>query len=500
MRTHRTSFAILGLGVLVLAGCLGGGSRDQAAANDSETATTHLRTTDCDVPLLSERVRVREIDVATDPNHPDRLAVGLIVSMPSVRNRAPHDWPFWDGLATTQDGGTAWKFTTLPGWHGDPNRALTPWPGAVFLTDPVVLFLQDGTLLYSGLAVESNAVTMFVSRYAPGSLVPQSTSIVVRSAITSTANAHQLHLGPPFTLYNDKQQLFEDSATGDLFVSWMWRTDFVPPGQRAQPMLSKSTDGGRTWSGPVPLYRDGHIDDTDGGMHMGAWPFVTLDGKLHAIWWDNKAKKLFQVDSPDRGASFGPPRVVADAPTTFGSPGGVIQLGIPSIDVDRSGGPFHGSVYVTWEDRRHGDRDVFVTYSRDNATSWSEPVRVNDDEAKNGKDQFLPQLTVEPSGAVTVLFMDRRNDPDNKVFLAYLGRSMDGGQTFANYPIASKPTDPALVENGDEATDPLGRTRLGDYNGVAYNRDGPVAVWQDGRDATAATHFSAAYLCRAVVV
>ena len=38
--------------------------------------------------------------------------------------------------------------------------------------------------------------------------------------------------------------------------------------------------------------------------------------------------------------------------------------GMPVTGVDRSQGAFRGTLYVNWIDHRHGDPDVFVTYSR----------------------------------------------------------------------------------------------------------------------------------------
>jgi hypothetical protein len=475
----------------LLGGCFGD---PDDVGSDGASASGMPAVAGCDHPLLGERVRAREIDVASDPTDRDHLAVGLIVSVPNTRGQPPHDWPFWDALARSEDGGKTWTFATLPGWAGDTAEGTAPWVPSVFLTDPIVTFLHDGTLVLSILAVQASAVSMYMLRYPPGAMEPESASLVVRSAMTTTGGAHTLPIGPPFTVYNDKQQVFEDPATGDLFVTWFWRTDLIGD-QRAQPMLSKSVDGGRSWSAPVPLYEDGHYDDLDGGFHVGSWPFVTLDGTLHAIWWDDHSKALYQVDSPDRGETFGAPRAIADAPTSFDQPGGVIQLGIPSIEIDRSGGPFHGSVYVTWEDRRHDDRDVFVMRSRDDARTWSAAVRVNDDAVANGRDQFMPQLTVQGDGGVAVLFMDMREDPENGRYVAMLGLSQDVGETFANVLLSSEPSPVDVIANGDDQPDPAGRTRLGDYVGVAPTKGGVVAVWQDSREGTTDLPYSNAYLC-----
>jgi len=488
----RAAVAVL-LSVLpLLAGCFGAqhpGSPAQAPGNAIAPAAG------CDHPLLTQRVRAREMDLAADPTDGDNLAAGLIVSLPSTRDKAPHDWPFWDGLARSSDGGKTWTLATLPGWEGDASEQSAPWAPSVFLSDPIVLFTHDGHLLLSILAVQPSSVSMYILRYPPGAMEPESIATVVRSSLTTTANAHELPISAFPTIYNDKEQMGEDPATGDLFVTWFWRTD-TPGPTRGQPMLSKSTDGGRTWSAPVVVTKDGLYDDPNGGFNVGSWPFVTLDGKLHVVWWDDKTKMMWQADSPDHGASFGPRRSIADAPTSFDQPGGVIQLGIPSIDVDRSGGPHRGNVYVTWEDRRNGDRDVFLLRSTDDGATWSSPQRVNADPVGNGRDQFMPQLTVAPDGTLGIIYMDRSADPANKLYVATVASSTDGGATFAYRAVASVPSDVGHVANNDTAQpDPLGRSRLGDYVGIAHNKDGLVALWQDAREGTAQLPYSNAYVC-----
>ena len=52
----------------------------------------------------------------------------------------------------------------------------------------------------------------------------------------------------------------------------------------------------------------------------------------------------------------------------------------------------------------------------------------------DGADQFFQWLAVDPStGAVNVIFYDRRQDPENRKTLVTLARSSDQGQSFTNY-------------------------------------------------------------------
>ena len=54
--------------------------------------------------------------------------------------------------------------------------------------------------------------------------------------------------------------------------------------------------------------------------------------------------------------------------------------------------------------------DVHFIRSTDGGTTWSAPVRVNDDPIGNGKVQFLTWMAVDPTdGSVNVIFYDRRS-------------------------------------------------------------------------------------------
>src|SRR5438876_11565736 len=96
--------------------------------------------------------------------------------------------------------------------------------------------------------------------------------------------------------------------------------------------------------------------------------------------------------------------------------------------------------------------------SRDGGASLSEPTRVNDDPLKNGKVQFFTWMSVDPiDGSVNVIFYDRR-DTEAALTKLTLARSIDGGRSFVNYPIAVPPfiCDPKVF--------------FGDYSGIsAYN-------------------------------
>ncbi len=115
----------------------------------------------------------------------------------------------------------------------------------------------------------------------------------------------------------------------------------------------------------------------------------------------------------------------------------------PGLAWDRTGGAHGGRVYLvyTLEHPNESDNtDIYVQYSDDTGSTWSSPVRVNDDNTTNS--QFLPKIALDPtSGNLAVVWYDARADlgaggpgdtdgvaNDDASFWGAF--STDGGQTF----------------------------------------------------------------------
>ena len=101
-----------------------------------------------------------------------------------------------------------------------------------------------------------------------------------------------------------------------------------------------------------------------------------------------------------------------------------------AIDVDNSGGACDGTLYATYSDFTSGgatENDVWVTRSTNGGTTWSAPVKVNDD-GLAGRTQFHPFLQVDQSnGSVVVAWHDARNDANNRKVDYYAARSTNCG-------------------------------------------------------------------------
>jgi hypothetical protein len=280
------------------------------------------------------------------------------------------------------------------------------------------------------------------------------------------------------TVDTNPGSLFKDT----VYVAWD-TTVIAPPGPSSTGVkLSRSTDGGRTFSAPVD------VSPTGGGQHfgIGADPFVAPDGTVH-VAWNDISKNIEEASSTNGGASFGAPHIIS--PTIAGistaipaqSSRGVLIY--PACGADGSSGPARGNLYCSWVDENGGNGlDVFVSRSTDGGDTWGAPVVVNDDPTGVANDQFLQWLSVDPvNGSVNLSWYDTRLDPSHVAANVFFSRSTDGGLTFApNALVTSAPTD----ESGAGAD--LGN-QYGDYEGIAAMGGVVHPVWTDRRASLAAS-------------
>jgi hypothetical protein len=176
---------------------------------------------------------------------------------------------------------------------------------------------------------------------------------------------------------------------------------------------------------------------------------------------------------------------VGDARTIPASPDRSMAANL-GLAYDRSSGAHKGRVYLVYTDAADtttNDTNIFVIHSDDNGNSWSTPLRVNDDKTTNS--QFFGKVAVDQTtGNVAFAWYDARNDPgsgpgdtDGKVNtdVEVFGTvSLDGGKTvLPNVQIALGPTNGAAAGTTDFGND------LGDYIGLAYDKNKFFAAWTD---------------------
>ena len=108
-------------------------------------------------------------------------------------------------------------------------------------------------------------------------------------------------------------------------------------------------------------------------------------------------------------------------------------------------------------------------------------VRVNDDVKGDGRHQYLPRLSVAPSGRLDVIFYDRRDDPENMRNHVYYTYSTDGGRTFAaNHRLTSQ-SFYSDTGSGYPTRLARGLIEFGGRIALLSSGSGAVAAWTDTR-------------------
>src|SRR5258708_30221487 len=209
-------------------------------------------------------------------------------------------------------------------------------------------------------------------------------------------------------------------------------------------LVSHSTDGGKIFSAPV------FASNTTSGPKgdIGADPFVGPDGTLHVAWHDVQNNAIVEASSTDGGNSFGPTHTIAPTQVAFdvAIPAMATRRALvyPACGADTSTGPNRGTLYCSWMDETASNgTDVFVSRSTNSGTTWSPPLRVNDDPTGVANDQFNQWLPVDPSDrAVEPSWNDTRNHPSHLSTDIFYARSTDRRLSFAkNGQVTTAPTN-----------------------------------------------------------
>lgn len=215
---------------------------------------------------------------------------------------------------------------------------------------------------------------------------------------------------------------------------------------------------------------------------QGSQPVVTKDGKVYVGWIDSTNDEAFKgvaqiwVSRSDNGGkTFSAPVKASEflepdftsRTAFFRSWGGAFPKIAAGLGGDIS------IVYTSLPPSKpNDDSDIYLVRSSDDGKTWSGQVRVNDDDTNAF--QFFPALSVDPNGVIHVMWGDFRDDKSEKRYNIYYSKSSDGGKTWSEN---TRVTD--FASNANFAF-PQGQF-LGDYFGMASTKSDVYMVWADGR-------------------
>jgi hypothetical protein len=248
---------------------------------------------------------------------------------------------------------------------------------------------------------------------------------------------------------------------------------WIPAPNRAY--FRTSSDEGQTWAPWRYIDTTGYLIGADISGPM-ITPAVGSDGIFHAMYpsyvsSQNLYPGFIHASSADDGASFSyHGAYYTHTPTPAGD--SLAKVGY-HLEVDPTN-PLH--LAFNFLNNTYGDLDVYTIQSMDGGSTWTSPVRVNDDPVGNGKMQDMSWCSFDLNGDLIVGWRDRRDAPGtgyqqpSEIWGAILRH--DSAAYTPNFEISD-----TLAQFVAEYLDTSGN----DFMNIAMQRDTMYAVWGDVR-------------------
>jgi hypothetical protein len=285
--------------------------------------------------------------------------------------------------------------------------------------------------------------------------------------------------------FNDKEAILADATDARyVYVSW----DRLARAGGGPSWLARSVDGGATWQAARQIFDPGTTAQTINNI-----PIVLPDGTLILFFTridyppSGNTSTLQIVRSPDKGATWSAPITIAALQAVgvkdpeLGTNVRDARL-LGSIAVGRS-----GQLAVAWQDARFsgGARDaVALSRSQDGGLTWSTPSRVNRDP---GVAAFIPTVAIRDDGTIGVAYFDFRSNTLEAGALGadyWLAQSTDG-VTWRESRIAG-PFDYGIAPNANGLF-------LGDYMGLVTRGGEFLSLFAVGNSGNTANRTDVAF-------
>lgn len=422
--------------------------------------------------------------LASDPENPE-VIVG---ATPEMRNRTCR-------FMRSLDAGQTWKLMDA---FPSPQTYPFCFHTSGTSTQTPVQFGRDGAVYYALNGWDNQDIG--VGSDHPGTyanfsvLVAKSTNlgdswdpVMVRDARGRTGAGQAENNRPITGLAVDRTSAAQDI----VYVAWNQSLPQAAPAVPSNPVVSVSTDGGRTYGEPAKMVGDYWktvANKPDPQKWGGGSPSLTVgaDGTLYGVFngsasgqpTGTQSNSILLSKSTDRGKTF--------SVTEIAGPSGFYQA--PAAIAWSPEGSAEGSLHITYEDKLAkpdlGDRDVLTRRSTDGGRTWSDAKQLNDDAAsatEGGHSQNNPAINVAPNGRVDAVWWDFRNDIGLFTNDAYYSYSEDNGATWSkNLRVNDRSIDRRIGvwSNGYDMRQPIG---------VASTDKFAVFAWDDTRNADAVT-------------
>ena len=262
-------------------------------------------------------------------------------------------------------------------------------------------------------------------------LAPGSSSAILVSRSTDGGSTWS----NPATVISDGAQAFNDKdsitadATDARFVYAVW--DRLDSDTHGPTYFNRTVDSGLTWEIARSIYDPGANRQTINNqvVVLPNGTLVNFFTQLNFLPGMHASATLSLVRSTDKGVTWATPIVISpNLAVGTDDP----DTGNPIRDAATLGsfaaGP-HGDLVAAWQDSRfsNGQRDgIAFSRSQDGGMTWSPVVQIN---AVTTVQAFLPSVAVRADGTIGVTYYDLRNntaDPNALPTDVWLTRSIDG--------------------------------------------------------------------------
>jgi hypothetical protein len=289
-------------------------------------------------------------------------------------------------------------------------------------------------------------------------------------------------------IITDKNHMWIDNSSsspyeGNLYVAWTNAGGLYD----AEIGFSYSTDNGNTWTVNSDISSDVNAGSHNQGVNLSTGP----NGEIYAVWaiydsWPSGGSDesaIGMATSLDGGVSWEPAqRIITNIRgiRASGTSKNMRVNSFPVATVDNSNGADNGAIYITWANigtpgiNTGNDIDIYVIKSSDKGGTWSNPLKVNSDEAGLGKQHFFSWITCDPTnGILSMIYYDDRN-VDTAQCEVYCANSVDGGSSWEEFKVSDVSFTPAPIPG-------LVDKYMGDYLGIHAKNGMVYPIWTDNR-------------------
>jgi len=371
-----------------------------------------------------------EPSIAVDPTDPDKMVIGWrqFDTITSNFRQA--------GYGHTIDGGQTWTF---PG-------VIEP---GIFRSDPVLDSDSQGGVYYNSLTFENESDYLCDVFRSPEAGQPWDSGTSAQGG--------------------DKQWMVIDKTggvgDGHIYSFWTSYWSICNPG-----FFTRSVDDGDSYETCIEIPDDPYW----GTLAVAPGSGLTPSGVLYTVgaYGDDL------VVARSNNARYAGQAVTWNLSTVVDLGGFVDSrtgpnpeglLGQAHIATALSADPMGHAVYVLCSVKPPGSDplDVMFARSSNGGTSWSAPVRVNDDPGNAW--QWFGTMSTSPSGRIDAVWLDTRDHPGTYLSSLYYSYSTDGGVTWT--------ANERLSESFDPHVGWPNQNKMGDYFHMVSDDAGFSLAW-----------------------